>query len=237
MTQSRATGRWLWRSALALFAGVAGLIVLAAVLLGYILLTYDDEDYRALLITTVERFSDDTLTIGGPFHLELSSEPAISVSELRLVSASGDYDLTIGDLQTRIELRPLLSRFLVVRYLRVSNADIHLEESTDTGGKPTTSEAEASDLFITPIIHGIALDNIRVRYTRHNDPEPVDIKLNNLGIKEISAGNPLELEAAGQISDTDFTLAGTLGDLQRLLDTDTPYPLSVDLKLPRSSLN
>ena len=222
-----------------LLAGVAGVIVFAAVSLGYVLLTYDDEDYRALLITTVERFSDHTLTIGGPFHLELSSAPGISVSELRLVSASGDLDVTVGDLQTKIELRPLLSQFLVVRYFRVSNADVYLEESTDTGDEPTTSESEPSDLFITPIIHGIALDNIRVRYKRHSDPEPVDIKLINFGIKEISDGNPLELEAAGQISDTEFTLAGRLGDLQRLLDTDAPYPypLSVDLKLPRSSLS
>jgi uncharacterized protein involved in outer membrane biogenesis len=220
-----------------LLAGVAGVIVLAAVSLGYVLLTYDDEDYRALLITTVERFSDHTLTIGGPFHLELSSEPGISLSELRLVSASGDLDVTVGDLQTKIELRPLLSQLLVVRYFRVSNADVYLEESTDTGDEPTTSESEPSDLFITPIIHGIALDNIRVRYKSHSDPEPVDIKLVNFGIKEISDGNPLELEAAGQISDTEFTLVGRLGDLQRLLDTDAPYPLSVDLKLPRSSLS
>ena len=237
MTQSKAAGHWLWRSTLVLFAGVAGVIVLAAVSLGYVLLTYDDEDYRALLITTVERFSDHTLTIGGPFHLELSSQPAISVSELRLVSASGDLDVTVGDLQTKIELRPLLSQLLVVRYFRVSNADVYLEESTDTGDEPTTSESEPSDLFITPIIHGIALDNIRVRYKRLNDPEPVEFNLVNFGIKEISDGKPLELEASGQISDTDFTLVGTLGDLQRLLDTDTPYPLSVDLKLPRSSLS
>jgi len=237
LTQSKATGHWLWRSTLVLFAGVAGVIVLAAVSLGYVLLTYDDEDYRALLITTVERFSDHTLTIGGPFHLELSSAPGVSVSELRLVSASGDLDVTIGDLQTKIELRPLLSQLLVVRYFRVSNADVYLEESTDTGDEPTTSESEPSDLFITPIIHGIALDNIRVRYKRLNDPEPVEFNLVNFGIKEISDGKPLELEASGQISDTDFTLVGTLGDLQRLLDTDTPYPLSVDLKLPRSSLS
>jgi len=220
-----------------LFAGVAGVIVLAAVSLGYVLLTYDDEDYRALLITTIERFSDHTLTIGGPFHLELSSEPAISVSELRLVSASGDSDLAIGELQTSIELRPLLSQILVVRYFRLSSADVYLEESTDTGDEPTTSESEPSDLFITPIIHGIALDNIRVRYKRHNEPEPVEFKLNKLGIKAISDGKPLELEAAGQISDTEFTLAGTFGDLQRLLDSDSPYPLSVDLTLPRSSLS
>jgi len=237
LIQSKATGHWLWRSTLVLLAGVAGVIVLAAVSLGYVLLTYDDEDYRALLITTVERFSDHTLTIGGPFHLELSSEPGISLSELRLVSASGDLDVTVGDLQTKIELRPLLSQLLVVRYFRVSNADVYLEESTDTGDEPTTSESEPSDLFITPIIHGIALDNIRVRYKSHSDPEPVDIKLVNFGIKEISDGNPLELEAAGQISDTEFTLVGRLGDLQRLLDTDAPYPLSVDLKLPRSSLS
>ncbi|MGB5535364.1 MAG: hypothetical protein WBN08_05650, partial [Thiogranum sp.] len=235
MIQSKATGHWLWRSTLVLLAGVAGVIVLAAVSLGYVLLTYDDEDYRALLITTVERFSDHTLTIGGPFHLELSSAPGISVSELRLVSASGDLDVTVGDLQTKIELRPLLSQFLVVRYFRVSNADVYLEESTGTGDEPSTSESEPSDLFITPIIHGVALDNIRVRYKRHSDPEPVEFKLVNFGIKEISDGNPLELEAAGQISDTEFTLAGRLGDLQRLLDTDAPYPypLSVDLKLPR----
>ena len=53
MKQNGAAGHWLWRFTLVLFSGVAAVIVLAAVLLGYILLTYDDEDYRALLITTV----------------------------------------------------------------------------------------------------------------------------------------------------------------------------------------
>lgn len=237
MTPANAIGNRLRQFILALLTGVAGIVVLAAVLSGYILLTYDDEDYRTLLITTVERFSDNKLSIDGPFHLALSTEPGVSAGNLRLVSSDGGYDISIGELQTRIELRPLLANFLVVQYFRASHADIRLEESAGSEDKTSENNSRDEKDFIIPVIHEITLDDIRISYRQRSDPEPILAMLDKFAITEISAGKPVELNATGNISGTGFMLAGTLGDLQHLLKTKAPYPLDIDLQFPETSLS
>ena len=61
-----------------------GFVALCLVLVAIVLVTFDNDDYRRLVISSVRFFTGHSITIEGPFALELSAEPSLSAEAIRI---------------------------------------------------------------------------------------------------------------------------------------------------------
>ena len=107
-----------WIKYTLLFFG--GFVALCLVLVAIVLVTFDNDDYRRLVTSSVRFFTGQSVTIEGPFALELSAEPSLSAEAIRFdpgVDGSPPPVTTIGKLHIQIALTPLLRGVLLIRKL------------------------------------------------------------------------------------------------------------------------
>ena len=104
--------RWIKK----LLVSTIVLFAVFIIVVGILLITLDDEDYRKLLITLVNTTSDITLSIDGRFSFELSTEPFLSASQVNLQSPGGLYDIQIDDIEAQIKLSPLIVIFNCISF-------------------------------------------------------------------------------------------------------------------------
>ena len=76
-----------WIKIALLFLG--GTTLLCMLLLAIVLATFDNNDYKRLLTRAVMKYSGYQLIIEGPFSLNLSMEPSLSASTIRLEDVTG----------------------------------------------------------------------------------------------------------------------------------------------------
>ena len=60
-----------------------GLVVICLVLVVIVLVTFDNDDYSGLVTRGVKYFTGYSMTIEGPFTIELSTAPALSAEAIR----------------------------------------------------------------------------------------------------------------------------------------------------------
>ena len=114
-----------------------GFVALCLVLVAVVLVTFDNDDYRRLVIRGVRFFSGYSVAIEGPFALELSTEPSLSAEGIRF--DPGDDGLpppvtSIGKLHIRISLMSLLRGTILIRELLAEDvfmAVIFMERSLE----------------------------------------------------------------------------------------------------------
>ncbi|WP_428354835.1 hypothetical protein [Methyloprofundus sp.] len=100
------------------------LIGLAAVLiaiLAYILSSYDNQDYKRLLIKAVDNFSTYKLDINGKFELQPSLIPILSASAIKLQSKVDASYIHIDNFRIQLTLAALLDNTLLINDLQVEN--------------------------------------------------------------------------------------------------------------------
>jgi hypothetical protein len=111
-----------WIKIALLFLG--GIILLCMLLLAIVLATFDNDDYERLLTRAVMKYSGYQLIIEGPFSLNLSTEPSLSASKIRLEDVS-DKTLPpithIGKFEIKVALLPLLFRTVLIKYLLIDD--------------------------------------------------------------------------------------------------------------------
>ncbi|WP_338070438.1 hypothetical protein [Bathymodiolus platifrons methanotrophic gill symbiont] len=99
--------------------------------MAYILGTYNNQDYQRLLIKAVDNLSDYTLSIKGPFELDASLTPTLSVSEIELHSKTDKSHIRIDKFRFQFTLAPLLSNTLLINDLLLENMRIEMQTSED----------------------------------------------------------------------------------------------------------
>ena len=62
---------------------LGGLVVLLLVLIAILLVTMENDDYRRLVARGVKIFTGYSVTIEGPFALELSAAPSLSAEAIQ----------------------------------------------------------------------------------------------------------------------------------------------------------
>jgi uncharacterized protein involved in outer membrane biogenesis len=86
-----------------------GLVVLCLVLIAIVMVTFDNDDYRRLVTRGVKFFTGYSVTIEGPFALELSTAPSLAAEAIRFhpgADGSPPPVTTIGKLHIQIALKP-----------------------------------------------------------------------------------------------------------------------------------
>lgn len=213
---------------------LGGLIVLCMLLITIALLTFDNDDYRRLVIRSVGFFTGYKVTIEDTFTLELSKEPSLSAETIRLdpgPNGSQPPITAIGKLRIKIALSPLLTGTLVVKELMVEDVamSVRVGEASEPESRRVSAMKAPSDIDI-PIMESVRLRNIRLDLVNEAENSTVPIMLRQFDIDDIKNAGPLFIKGEGTVSGNDFWIDGKLGALAAIFRGDQPYPAFLKLR-------
>ncbi|HHA19449.1 MAG TPA: hypothetical protein ENK70_07070, partial [Methylophaga sp.] len=197
---------------------LAGLIATFIAILAFILISYNNQDYQQLLIKSVDNLSDYTLSITGPFELDLSSSPVLSASGIKLHSKTDDSYVRVDHFRVQIALSPLLNNTLLINDLLLENMRVEMQTSEDS--------ESFDDLFgylPVPVVEHAVLKNIHLTFGNDNQ----SYNLDNLEIAENDKQDQLEILATGKIRTRLFNIKGFISLLSDTNDLSKFSPDSI----------
>ncbi|MEE4603917.1 MAG: AsmA family protein [Desulfobacteraceae bacterium] len=210
-----------------------GLVVLCLVLVAIVLVTFDNDDYRRLVVNSVRFFTGHSVTIEGPFALKLSAEPSLSAEAIRFdpgVDGSPPPVTTIGKLHIQIALTPLLRGVLLIRKLLTEDVvmSVTIEEKGESEDGWVSTGQVTPDIEI-PIMESVHLRNIHLDVIDAAADRTVEIRLRKFNIDDIRDTGPFFVNGEGSVSGNDFKIDGRLGALSAMLRGAEPFPVSLNL--------
>ena len=221
--------RWIKYTLLVL----GGLAVLCLVSIGIALVTFDNDDYRRLVIRGVTNFTGYTMTIDGPFTLELSTAPTLSAEAIRF-EPGPDEALPpfseIGKFRIRIALWRLITGMLVIKELLAEDVvmAVIFEKEAEPENRSSSARNIPPDIEI-PIVENVRLRNIHLDLIHQAADHTVEIRLRQFDLDDINDTGPLFVKGQGSVNGNGFKLDGELGALSALFKGAQSYPVSLNM--------
>jgi len=134
---------------------LVGTIVLCVALLTILIATLHDDHYRWIVTRAARYFAGLEVAIEGPFAVELSSEPLITASKIRITHISDPATPSaadIGRLEIRVALKPLLSGTILIRHLLIDDATVTVADRSEADD--STPEEKPYDVLI-PVLESV----------------------------------------------------------------------------------
>ena len=212
------------------FSLMLGTLVLVVAALGYVLATFDDEDYRQALTEAVARFTDYQLIIDGSFKANLSLTPSVTITSVKLMSDDSTDIFAFEHLKFQLSLRPLLNGILQVNHLAADGGKIHVETKDEPGEDDTFDlDQEDFELFQNLVLQSVSLRNIDIAVKNGVDGELFEARLDDVTISDVTNHRPLSIKGKGAFSGTDISVKAQFGSLDVLTTQDVPYPVDLEV--------
>lgn len=205
---------------------LVGSVLSFAVVLLFILSGYTHQDYQQLLITSVDHFSDYTLAIAGPFELQHSYSPLLSVSGVELHSKTDNSYVYIDHFKIQITLAPLLKGTLLINDLVLENMRLGISPNNQS-----KRSASSTRFLPTPVIEHAVLKNLQLML----DADQRVYKLDTLIIAANNRDSPLEVKGSGIAAGHKFTITAQSGPLKTIF-TQKKYPLDLLVRWQQARL-
>ncbi|MBW1895544.1 MAG: AsmA family protein [Deltaproteobacteria bacterium] len=205
---------------------LVGTIVLCVVLLTILISTLQDDHYRWIVTRAARYFAGLDVAIEGPFAVELSSEPLITASKIRITHISDPAPSTadIGRLEIKFALNSLLYGTVLIRHLLIDDATVSIVDRSEADDSRT--EEKPSHVVI-PVLESVTLQNVRLTLLDEHKSEVVRLLLANLSLNDVGDEGPLYVKADGTLNSGEFKIDGQLGSLTDILTNEKPYPVDV----------
>ncbi len=212
------------------------LLVLCTAIVAILLATLDDEDYRRILVWTVEHYTDYKVSINGPFSLDLSIMPALTLADVRIEPGRKDalpVSAHLGRFRIRIDMKPLLSGVILIKELLAEDAVISFTAGDDVRSDEGAERKPGNKLddIDIPIFESVTLRNVNVSYFDKGTDFAFDFNLRSFVIDDMQDEGPLYVKGDGALNNADFAIKGSLGSLADALDRTRPYPIDLSLNV------
>ena len=217
-----------------LLFSLAGLFVLCLVLVVIVLGTFDNDDYRRLVVRGVKLFSGHSVTIEGPFALVLSTAPSLSAEAIQFHPGADGAPppvTAIGKLHIQVALTPLLRGVVILRQLMAEDVVMAITINENAKDGRVSARRAASDIKI-PIMESVRLRNIHLDVIDAAAKRIVEIRLCNFAVNDIRSTGQSLINGEGSISGNDFKIEGRTGALAALLRGAAPFPAELSLTAP-----
>ena len=186
----------------------------------------NDDDYRHILIWSVDYFLDSTLEIDGNFSVNFGNEVELSAETVRLKARDGSYDLSLGKLHVEQRFASYLGTGTFwINSLSMEDLHVEIKETEAEPGQEFDWQT-----FSLPfvVIEEIQLRNLSLAYTGL-DQQRDSIELSHFSLDDTDNEGPVKVSAAGVMSEHTLQLDGTLGSLQQLRSMNPSYPIEFTL--------
>jgi uncharacterized protein involved in outer membrane biogenesis len=212
-------------------------------------LTFDPNDYRALISDGVSAALDREIAIGGELELVPALVPTVAVNGVTIANAawaSRPIMASVGRLELSLALLPLLERRIEISDILLEQVDVLLERDAEGRGNwelafladapaPTTASEPTGDAFQTQVDH-IALRDITARFVEASAGTDIATHITEI-ILERSLLGRLRITAAGDLQTLPITIdwqAGPLDDEGE--DPELRWPVAATVALGDTSL-
>lgn len=173
-----------------------------------------------------------TFAINGDVWLYLLQGPRVTVDGLQMGNpawASTPQMLTVEHVDTTVSLSNLLHKRVVLPTLTVARPVVNLEESAD-GKRNWYFDKEQSDSSTSVVIEQVALDEGHVGYVVKSKDTDVQVDLASIAGTDIDtagggATKGIGAKATGKWNGQKLTAEVKAGDVLKLRDKDTPFPV------------
>jgi hypothetical protein len=205
---------------------LVGTIVLCLVLLTILISTLHDDHYRWIVTRAAKHFAGLEVAIEGPFAVELSSEPLITASKIRITHISDPAPSTadIGRFEIKFALKPLLYGTVLIRHLLIDDATVSIVGRSEADD--SRREEKPSHVLI-PVLESVTLHNVRLTVLDEHKSEVVRMLLANLSLNDVGDEGLLYIKADGTLNSREFNIDGQLGSLSDMLKGEKPYPVDI----------
>jgi uncharacterized protein involved in outer membrane biogenesis len=185
------------------------------------------------VIRGVKNFTGYTMTIDGPFTLELSTAPTLSAEAIRF-EPGPDEALPpfseIGKFRIRIALWRLITGMLVIKELLAEDVvmAVIFEKEAEPEDRSSSARNIPPDIEI-PIMENVRLRNIHLDLIHQAADHTVEIRLRQFDLDDINDTGPLFVKGQGSMNGNGFKLDGELGALSALFKGAQSYPVSLNM--------
>jgi uncharacterized protein involved in outer membrane biogenesis len=227
---------------------VIGSIALMACTLGIsvaFLATAGDDFTRRLLHHQMAEIIDREVRVDGTVSLDVSLEPTLSVTDVRIANPPWVPDRSFAHLEraeVQIVLLPLFSGIVHLRRLVFEGLTLRLETAADgrenwhllaaTAEDEGDEEPEEPGDAFYPLLEFISLDDIAVIYQDRQTGWSSELVLERLRKSGGGDDGSFTIEGSGRVNDSWFEIAGLFGSLEDALTAARPYPLELSFELP-----
>ncbi len=214
---------------------VGGLVFSCLMLVVAVLLTFDNDDYRKLLTLSVKTLTGYTMTIEGPFALQLSSQPVLSAEMIRFDSGLDQPPppvRAIGKLRLQIDFPALITGTLRVKEFIAEDVGMTVtigpKGGADDLGELTARMPAGINI---PVFESVRLRDIQLEVVDKFARRKAEVRLQQLTIDDVKDAGPLFVKGQGAVNDHSFQIEGRLGALADLLKDTQSYPVELALKI------
>ena len=188
---------------------IGGLALSTIAVLGFVLSTFNNDDYRKSLIFLVDHLTDCNIEIVEPFSCEISAAPKFDMAGLKLFRPETTDPLAFQNLKLELKLPPLL------------RGQLHMKVATQIKEPKTLKWLLPKEL--------LALDSVALTTELFTDTSTLNFQ--NLKVDgRNKQGLALKLTGAGLIED--FSAQQPLSKLNLLIKVDAPESRSLHGYLP-----
>jgi len=183
-----------------------------------------------ILVWALQSATGYRVVIEGPVAFDLSMEPSLAVSEMRIESDDDDgqrLTAQFGRVRTTVALKPLVSGAVLVRELFVGDATLSF--IVEDGGMPEDREEKSlrEKLSHIPIVERFTLENISANYRDEASDYSLHVLLNTLSVADQRDEGPLQVIGDGTVNNHRFSLDGELGSITDAGRQSLPYPVDI----------
>ena len=238
----RRVKRWL-------IAVVLLVVLIPVTILAIAVARFDPNRYAPAVIAAVEKSTGRQLSLAGPISLHLSLTPVIEASGIQISNPGGFADpslMTLGRVEVKIALFPLLSHRLDILKLVLVNPNIVLESnkagaadwdfSAPSQAAPAEPSPQASELNPQTVfkiaLEAVEIENGLLTIKGAGKVAPISISLPSLTGTASSLAAPLHLTANAVLGKTPIGVAGVVGPVERFSGLgEGPWPIDLTLKM------
>lgn len=220
-------------SVLALIVVVLGILVF--------LVTLDINRYKPVLLRTVTEMTGRELQIAGDLKLAPSLIPVISAQGIHLAntpwSSSGNSLLSVGSIEARVSLLPLLKGKIEIKQFVLVDTQISLETDANGTGNwvigaetnepdPGSIDQDTGHMPDSLEIGEVIIRNAQITYIDGIVGTSTRFAINELttGVSDLDA--PVTFSLNADYGTNPIQLIGTLGPISSLL-ADARYPVDI----------
>ncbi|UCE53052.1 MAG: AsmA family protein [Desulfobacterales bacterium] len=231
--------RWKW--ILGTFAVVViGLFVSISIIVA----SYDYNKLKPKITQAVKKATGRELTLGGEIDLKIGLRPKLAIQNVAFQNApwgSEPQMAILKRLEVQIALFPLIKGDILVRRLilvdpkfmleinKSGESNLEFETSKEAKPKPKKEKENEESKSVSQVfmLNEIIIHKAQLIFKDHHAGRTQTLNLDKLILKTKVFGKPADIEMNGAYNKIPFSVSGSLGALNGLMDPAKPWPVEL----------
>jgi len=228
-------------------AGVPVLVIIALIIVVH---TYDFNRLKPRIESAVQDATGRELTMAGDIELDFGFAPALVVQQVALQNADWGSEPQMAEcerFELEVALLPLITGNVRIKRLILVRPAMLVEKNKqgifnyefDTGAEkakekkkaPEDGEGKPKERALPGLeVNKVRIDGAELVYKDHAAGSSFTASLDRMRASAESVSAPLDFDLRGAFKDIPFSLAGKIGSLQSLMQSeDMPFSIQAEL--------